>query len=180
MVKEAQASGKQPAEVRPRVMKIRKEYEGRIEAILDYAKAIGYRAGENPAAWKGNLAHALPARARVRKVEHHASLPYAELPEFMAELRERAGLAARCLEFVILTACRTGDDSKRPRKSGAAPSPLLCSCTTHLFPPAPYGLPGNLLQTEPYCQENMAIRATRDKVRARSIRRAARADDASD
>jgi integrase len=82
---------------------------GRIEAILDYAKAIGFRTGENPAAWKGNLAHALPARQKVRKVEHHASLPYAELPAFMAELRARPGRAARCLEFVILTACRTGE-----------------------------------------------------------------------
>jgi integrase len=82
---------------------------GRIEAILDYAKAIGYRTGENPAAWKGNLAHALPARRKVRKVEHHASLAYAELPAFMAELRARPGRAARCLEFVILTACRTGE-----------------------------------------------------------------------
>jgi integrase len=82
---------------------------GRIEAILDYAKAIGYRSGENPAAWKGNLAHALPARHKVRTVEHHASLSYAELPAFMAELRARPGRAARCLEFVILTACRTGE-----------------------------------------------------------------------
>jgi len=82
---------------------------GRIEAILDYAKALGYRSGENSAAWKGNLAHALPARGRVRKVEHHASLPYAELPAFLAELRTRDGLTARCLEFVILTACRTGE-----------------------------------------------------------------------
>jgi hypothetical protein len=49
---------------------------GRTEAILDYAKSVGFRTGENPAAWKGNLAHAPPARARVRKVEHHASLPY--------------------------------------------------------------------------------------------------------
>jgi integrase len=82
---------------------------GRIEAILDYAKAIGYRTGENPAAWKGNLAHALPDRQKVRRVEHHASLPYAELPAFMANLRARDGLAARCLEWVILTACRTGE-----------------------------------------------------------------------
>jgi integrase len=82
---------------------------GRIEAILDYAKAIGYRTGENPAAWKGNLAHALPARHRVRQVQHHPSLPYAELPAFMTELRARPGRAARCLEFVILTACRTGE-----------------------------------------------------------------------
>jgi integrase len=82
---------------------------GRIEAVLDYAKAIGFRNGENPAAWKGNLAHALPARHKVRKVEHHPSLAYAELPGFMAELRARPGRVARCLEFVILTACRTGE-----------------------------------------------------------------------
>jgi integrase len=62
-----------------------------------------------PAAWKGNLAHALPARHKVRKVAHHASLPYPELPAFMRDLRARDGLAARCLEFVILTACRTGE-----------------------------------------------------------------------
>jgi integrase len=82
---------------------------GRIEAILDYAKSVGFRTGENPAAWKGNLALALPACARVRKVEHHARLPYAELPAFMGDLRARQGRAARCLEFVILTACRTGE-----------------------------------------------------------------------
>jgi integrase len=82
---------------------------GRIEAVLDYAKAIGFRTGENPAAWKGNLAHALPARQKVQKVEHHASLPYAELPAFMVELRARPGRAARCLEWVISTACRTGE-----------------------------------------------------------------------
>jgi integrase len=82
---------------------------GRIEAILDYAKAIGFRSGENPAAWKGNLAHALPARQKVRKVEHHASLPYAELPAFLADLRARDGLSVRCLEWTILTVCRTGE-----------------------------------------------------------------------
>jgi integrase len=90
---------------------------GRIEAILDWAKALGYRSGENPAAWKGNLAHAFPKPAKVKRAarqaagrgEHHASLPYAELPAFMAELRGRGGLAVRCLEFVILTACRTGE-----------------------------------------------------------------------
>jgi integrase len=82
---------------------------GRIEAILDYAKAIGYRSGENPAAWKGNLAHALPKRSKVAAVAHHASLPYAKLPAFMRDLRARDGLAARCLEWLILTACRTGE-----------------------------------------------------------------------
>jgi len=82
---------------------------GRIEAVLDWAKAMGYRRGENPAAWKGNLAHALPKRSEVAAVSHHAALPYAELAAFMAELRQRDGMAARALEWTILTACRTGE-----------------------------------------------------------------------
>jgi Arm DNA-binding domain len=89
----------------------------RIEAVLDYAKALGYRSGENPAAWKGNLAltlpHAAKAKAAARREtgrgEHHPALPYADLPTFMAELRAREGLAARALEFVILTAARTSE-----------------------------------------------------------------------
>jgi integrase len=82
---------------------------GRIEAVLDAATVRGYREGPNPAQWKGNLAHILPARAKVPRVEHHAALPFDELPEFLASLRERPGMAARALEFVILTAARTGE-----------------------------------------------------------------------
>lgn len=82
---------------------------GRIEAILDYAKVRGWRTGENPARWRGHLDHVLPSKGKVRKVEHHPALPYPELPAFLAELRGRAGLAARALEFAILTAARTGE-----------------------------------------------------------------------
>jgi integrase len=82
---------------------------GRIEAILDWAKVRGYRTGENPARWRAHLDHLLPARAKVRRVEHHRALPYAELPGFMAALREQAGVAARALEFTILTAARSGE-----------------------------------------------------------------------
>jgi integrase len=82
---------------------------GRIEAVLDFAKVCGYRTGENPARWKGHLEKSLPARAKVRKVEHHAALPFAELPGFLAALREQEGIAARALEFTILTAARTGE-----------------------------------------------------------------------
>jgi integrase len=82
---------------------------GRIESILDWATARGYRQGENPARWRGHLAKLLPARSQVRKVQHHAALPYAELPTFMAELRQQDGVAARALEFTILTAARTGE-----------------------------------------------------------------------
>jgi integrase len=82
---------------------------GRIEAVLDWAKAREYRQGENPARWRGHLDKLLPARGKVRKVQHHAALPYAELPGFMVELREQEGIAARALELAILTAARTGE-----------------------------------------------------------------------
>ena len=97
---------------------------GRIEAILDWAKVRGYRDGENPARLKGHLDHLLPDRKKVRKVEHYAALPYADLPAFMSELRRqgdvrtkaaegadkvRSSTAARALEFLILTAARSGE-----------------------------------------------------------------------
>jgi integrase len=81
----------------------------RIESILDFAKVRGYREGENPARWRGHLDKLLPARSRVREVEHLAALPYAKLPAFLASLREREAAAARALEFLILTAGRTGE-----------------------------------------------------------------------
>ena len=82
---------------------------GRIESILDWATARGYRDGENPARWRGHLENLLPARAKVRRIEHHAALPYAEIGEFMAELRAQEGVSAGALEFAILTAARTGE-----------------------------------------------------------------------
>ena len=82
---------------------------GRIEAILDWATVRQYREGENPARWKGNLDKLLPGRSKVRTVKHHAALPYDDISEFMTELGEREGIAARGLEFLILTAARTGE-----------------------------------------------------------------------
>jgi integrase len=82
---------------------------GRIEAVLDFAKVRGYRVGENPARWKGHLKEALPAVSKLRKVKHHAALPYAEIGAFMTELRAREGGAAAALEFAILTAARTSE-----------------------------------------------------------------------
>jgi integrase len=82
---------------------------GRIEAVLDWAKVRGYRVGENPARWRGHFDKLLPALGKVRKVEHHAALPYGELPGFLAVLRQQEGIAARALEFTILTAARTGE-----------------------------------------------------------------------
>jgi len=82
---------------------------GRIEAILDWAAARKFREGENPARWKGHLDKLLPARGKVQKVQHHAALPYKEIRTFMKALREQEGVAARGLEFQILTASRTGE-----------------------------------------------------------------------
>jgi integrase len=82
---------------------------GRIENVLDWARAKKLRDGENPARWKGLLDKLLPARSTVAPVEHHKALPYADIPRFMAELRRRNSLSARALEFTILTAARTSD-----------------------------------------------------------------------
>jgi integrase len=82
---------------------------GRIEVILDWARVRGYRSGENPARWRGHLDHLLPARSKLRKVKHHAALPYMEIGTFMKELREMDGFGAAALEFLILTAARTGE-----------------------------------------------------------------------
>jgi integrase len=81
---------------------------GRIENVLDAAKARGFRQGENPAAWRGHLKTLLPARQRLTR-GHHAALPYDDLPAFMEKLRERQSLGALALELTILTACRSGE-----------------------------------------------------------------------
>jgi integrase len=85
------------------------QVRGRIEMILDWARVRGFRVGENVARWRGHLAHLLPKHSRVAHVQHHPALPYKELPAFMVELRQRDEIAAQCLEFLILTACRTAE-----------------------------------------------------------------------
>lgn len=82
---------------------------GRLEAVLDAAKGKGWRTGENPARWKGNLKGLLPAKNRVARVVHQPALAWQQLPAFLKALREMPGLAAQALEFVILTAARTGE-----------------------------------------------------------------------
>jgi integrase len=82
---------------------------GRIEVVLDFAKARGYREGENPAQWKGGLEALLPKRSKVKSVKHLAALPYAELPALMRALSEQTSVAASALRFAILTAARTNE-----------------------------------------------------------------------
>ena len=81
---------------------------GRIERILDAAKAQGYRDGENPARWRGHLDNLLAKPQKLAR-GHHASMPWAELPAFIKELREREAMAGKALEFTILTAARTSE-----------------------------------------------------------------------
>jgi integrase len=81
---------------------------GRIEAVLDAAKAQGHRSGENPAAWRGHLSHLLPKRGKLTR-GHHAAMAYQDVPAFVGRLRERDAIAAMVLEFCILTAARTGE-----------------------------------------------------------------------
>lgn len=80
---------------------------GRIESVLDWATVHGYREGENPARWKGHLDKILAKPSRVSKVEHHRALPHEGVGTFIADLRQREGIAARALEVLILTACRS-------------------------------------------------------------------------
>lgn len=82
---------------------------GRIETILDYAKAAGHRNGENPAAWKGNLEYRLPALSRVQTIVHRVAVPWAEAPAVYGKLAALDTTHSRLLRFIILTAVRAGE-----------------------------------------------------------------------
>lgn len=81
---------------------------GRIERILDYAKARGWRSGENPALWRGHMKNLLPVASRLQR-GHHATMAYRDVPEFFRRLDETDAMAARCLQLVVLTASRSGE-----------------------------------------------------------------------
>ncbi len=80
-----------------------------IERVLDAAKVEGHRSGDNPAVWRGNLEHALHKPNQLTATKHHASMPYADIAEFMPKLAAVGGVGARALELAILTACRSGE-----------------------------------------------------------------------
>src|SRR5260221_4652900 len=81
---------------------------GRIEKVLDAAKAKGFREGENPARWRGHLDHLLPRPSKLAR-GHHAAMPYDDVAAFIAKLRKREALAALALELCILTAARSSE-----------------------------------------------------------------------
>ena len=103
---------------------------GRIELVLDWATVRGYRKGENPARWRGHLDKLLPARAKISEGRAPSCSAYSEIADFMAPLRNQEGIAARALEFLILTAreqarssAHDGTRSFSTRKSGSFPAP---------------------------------------------------------
>lgn len=80
---------------------------GRIESVLAWATVSGFRSGDNPARWRGNLDAVLPKPSKVAPVKHHAAVSIDDVPGLVAEIRKRTGNAARCIEFLIMTACRS-------------------------------------------------------------------------
>jgi len=122
---------------------------GRIESILDYAAARRWREGENPARWRGHLDKLLPKTSKAKRAvrqttgreEHHAALPYPEIAAFLAELRRQQGVAARALEFLILTAARTGevigarwDEFDLAEKAWTVPASRMKASREHRMP----------------------------------------------
>ena len=92
-----------------RVPETASRVRGRIEAVIGWATVHGYRSGDNPARWSQHLEHALPARSDVAKVEHHAALPYDQVPAFLTKLKQKDTVSAACLQFIALTAARRSE-----------------------------------------------------------------------
>nr|WP_307513159.1 site-specific integrase [Brevundimonas vesicularis] len=86
-----------------------KRLRGRIEMVLDWAGARGFRSGPNPARWRGHLDKLLAKPSKVHRITHHRALPIDEMAHFMTQLRSAEGTGARALEFAILTAARSGE-----------------------------------------------------------------------
>jgi integrase len=111
----------------------------RLEQVLSWATVRGFRSGDNPARWRGHLDQILPARAA--KAQHHPAMPFAEVPQFMVELRALPGVAARALEFTILCAARTGetlgavwDELDLAAKTWTIPATRMKTRTEHRVP----------------------------------------------
>lgn len=112
----------------------------RIQAVIDYGIAHGWRTAGNPARWKGLLDKVMPARRKLQR-GHHAALAYAEAPKMMAKLRESAGTAARAVEFIALTAARTGearnatfDEIDAEARTWTVPSDRMKAGKEHVVP----------------------------------------------
>lgn len=134
----------------------------RIEAVLSWAIARGYRSGDNPARWRGNLDTVLPKPSKIAKVKHHKALPIPEMGPFMAELRQRKGAAARALEFTILTAARSGevrgatwDEIDLEGRTWTIPAERMKAGKDHRVPLSPAAV--SLLQHQPRHADNALV-----------------------
>jgi integrase len=114
---------------------------GRIERVLAWATVRGFRSGDNPARWRGHLQEMFPAVGKVAKVNHHEAMAYVDVPAFMGKLRERDHIAARALEFTILTCARTGetlgatwDEIDLTSKTWAVPAARMKGGKEHRIP----------------------------------------------
>ena len=93
----------------PKTTETASRLRGRIETILDWATARGYRSGENPARWRGHLDQLLARPRKIKRVKHHPAVQSKDVGRFMTELRKVEGTSARALEFAVLTAARSGE-----------------------------------------------------------------------
>jgi integrase len=120
---------------------------GRIEKVLGWAQVRGFRSGDNPARWRGHLQELFAATSKLSPVKHHKAMPYADVPAFMAKLGARDGLAARALEFTILTAARAGEvlgatwsEIDQAAKTWTIPASRMKSGKEHRVPLSPRAL----------------------------------------
>jgi integrase len=127
---------------------------GRIERVLAWATVRGFRSGDNPARWRGHLAEMFPARGKIAKTNHHPAMPYSEVPEFMTKLRARDHVAAKALEFLVLTASRAGEvlgmqwaEVDFATKTWVVPAARMKSHRQHRVPLAPSAI--EILKAQP-------------------------------
>jgi integrase len=127
---------------------------GRIESVLDWAIAREFRQGPNPARWRGHLDKILPAHRKLRTKTHHPALPWQDAPRFLQELRQRDDLSARALEFLVLTAARTGevlgatwDEVDLPQALWTVPAVRIKAGREHRVPLVPRCI--EILQNQP-------------------------------
>jgi integrase len=123
--------------------------------VLDWAKAQGYRDGDNPARWKSHLDAIYPDKEKVAPVEHHAAMPYRDVPAFMHNLRAIDCTDARALEFLILTAARTGEVLKARWSEIDKESRMWVVPKDHMKARRPH--------RQPLCERAMAIVAALPK-----------------
>ena len=135
---------------------------GQLESVFDWAKVRGLREGDNPAAWQGHLEYQLPSKGKIHKEEHHPALPYTEIGAFMAELRKNADIAARVLEFAILTAVRSQEVRKATweeidvnARLWTIPADRMKKGTEHRIPLSYAAI--EILKSLPRCEETNVV-----------------------